>query len=203
MRYRSNRPPFFLGGLLLAFLLAACETPVGPGGPGPDFAPEAATSPAQSAESQGTEAPAGAPESLQVADPGQDFRISPKSTAGEATSGEVTGAAPGAEADPERTALLGTPPAGQQIDDDPAQLIGIGPARLDALLGRPDLVRREPPAEIWQYRGAACIFDVFLYVEAGEQRVTYIEARNQTAEKTAPRPCLKGLLRARLSQPYG
>ena len=200
MRRRPDRPPFFPGGLRLAtllwafvfgaFVLGACETS-GPGRPGPGAGPEAATPEAGSAESQ---APAEFPEDLQADGPGSDPQ-------------ESTGRESGAEPDPELAAVPGAPTGAQtgapQIDDDPAQLIGIDPARLDSLLGRPDLVRREPPAEIWQYRGAACIFDVFLYEEAGTQRVTYIEARNQAAEQTPPRPCLNGLLRARLPQPYG
>lgn len=194
MRRRPDRSPFFpaplLGALVLAaFVLAACETP-GPGGGG--SGPEAG-----SAESR---APVDSSEGRQADGAGLDPQETP--------AREPAAGASGADPDPERAALppgapIGSPTGAPRIDDDPAQLIGIDPARLDKLLGRPDLVRREPPAEIWQYRGAACIFDVFLYEEAGAQRVTYIEARNQEAEQTAPRPCLNGLLRARLPQPYG
>ncbi len=116
----------------------------------------------------------------------------------------VPDAAPGAapetaQPDP-ATAALPTEPI---INDDPGQLMGLGPAALRAILGKPELVRREAPAEIWQYRNENCVFDVFLYDEAGRRQVTYIEARDGAAQKIEPRACLNELLRARLAQPLG
>ena len=105
--------------------------------------------------------------------------------------------APQLEAGPKTAAL---PPA-PVIDDDPARIMGLGPDRLTELLGRPELTRREPPAEIWQYRGESCVFDVFLYEEAGLARVTYLEARDASAQRVAERSCLNQLLRARLAEP--
>ncbi len=87
------------------------------------------------------------------------------------------------------------------IDDDPARVLGLGPDQLTEILGRPELTRREPPAEIWQYRGESCVFDVFLYEEAGRVQVTYLEARDESAERIAERDCLNQLLRARLTEP--
>ncbi len=92
------------------------------------------------------------------------------------------------------------PPA-PVIDDDPARILGLGPDRLTELLGRPELTRREPPAEIWQYRGESCVFDVFLYEEGGLARVTYLEARDASARRVTERSCLNQLLRARLAEP--
>ncbi len=104
---------------------------------------------------------------------------------------------PAAQTGPKIAAL---PPA-PVIDDDPARILGLGPDRLTELLGRPELTRREPPAEIWQYRGESCVFDVFLYAEAGLVRVTYLEARDASARRVAERGCLNQLLRARLAEP--
>jgi hypothetical protein len=87
------------------------------------------------------------------------------------------------------------------IDDDPARILGLGPDQLTEFLGVPELMRREPPAEIWQYRGESCVFDVFLYEEAGRVQVTYLEARDDSAERIAERNCLNQLLRARLTEP--
>jgi hypothetical protein len=87
------------------------------------------------------------------------------------------------------------------IDDDPARILGLDPDQVTEILGRPELMRREPPAEIWQYRGESCVFDVFLYEQAGLVRVTYLEARNESAEPIAERNCLNQLLRARLTEP--
>ncbi len=97
-----------------------------------------------------------------------------------------------------RTAALAPTP---EIDDDPARILGLGPDQLTEILGRPELMRREPPAEIWQYRGRSCVFDVFLYEEAGTVRVTYLEARDASARRVAERNCLNQLLRARLAEP--
>jgi hypothetical protein len=113
----------------------------------------------------------------------------------------ATAPRPDAAPEPEpRTAALPPEPA---IDDDPARILGLGPDKLTEILGRPELTRREPPAEIWQYRGKSCVFDVFLYEEAGLVRVTYLEARDESAQRVAERDCLNQLLRARLAAPLG
>lgn len=89
------------------------------------------------------------------------------------------------------------------INDDPAQLIKMTRDDLNGLLGQPDLVRRETPAEIWQYRGKDCILDIFLYSEADQSnspyRVVYSEARGREAGKADQRACLNELLRAQLT----
>lgn len=89
------------------------------------------------------------------------------------------------------------------IDDDPAQLIKMTRDDLNGLLGQPDLVRRENPAEIWQYRGKDCILDIFLYNEADQEnspyRVVYSEARGREAGTADQRACLNELLRAQLT----
>jgi hypothetical protein len=108
-----------------------------------------------------------------------------------------------AETAPEPEPEIAALPPEPEIDDDPARLIGLTRERLDALLGEPALVRREPPAEIRQYRGDDCVFDIFLYEEQGEHRVTYVEARDEEAGKVEARPCLNRLLRARLGLPLG
>jgi len=111
-------------------------------------------------------------------------------------------AAPAAQQQPDRSETAALPPA-PKIDDDPARLMGLDRAGLAKLLGDPELLRREPPAEIWQYRGRSCVFDVFLYEQAGRQRVTYLEARDGAARRVGARGCLNELLRARLAKPLG
>ena len=87
------------------------------------------------------------------------------------------------------------------INDDPGQLMGLDRGGLTALLGKPDLVRREQPAEIWQYLASDCVFDVVLYETGRQYRVTYLEARNAEADRLQARPCLNQILRARLDAP--
>jgi hypothetical protein len=62
-------------------------------------------------------------------------------------------------------------------------LIGLASDAVDKLLGKPDLVRRDGPAEVRLYRDLeeTCTFHVFLYARnAGGQSnaVEYFEARN-------------------------
>ena len=85
------------------------------------------------------------------------------------------------------------------LNDDPSQVMGLEPAALESLLGQPEFKRVEPPAEVWQYRGEACVLDVILYTEgaAGPFRVTYYEIRGAAADASAKRRCFRALLLAR------
>lgn len=98
---------------------------------------------------------------------------------------------------PQEAALPPEPP----INDDPGQLLGLDRSGLSALLGDPALIRREDPAEIWQYVTAGCVFDVVLYANGSGYAVSYSEARDASAAVQAPRPCLNRLLRARQATP--
>ncbi len=119
-----------------------------------------------------------------------------------------TGLQAGSQASP--ATVVPTPaPAPQQaalppepsINDDPDQLLGLDRGGLAALLGDPALIRREDPAEIWQYVTADCVFDVVLYANGRGYAVSYTEARDARAAVQAPRPCLNRLLRARHRAP--
>jgi hypothetical protein len=61
----------------------------------------------------------------------------------------------------------------------PANLVGLGPADIVALLGQPDFRRTDPPAELWQYRNADCVLDIFLYGGSGGYRVVHSETRER------------------------
>lgn len=117
------------------------------------------------------------------------------------TACETTAPDPSAETGASPPAQAALPDV--EVDDDPERLIGLGPNGLNVLLGQPTLIRREPPAQIWQYRSSACVFDVVLYDEYDGERVTYVEARDSLGKRTAPRPCLNSLLRARLTGASG
>jgi hypothetical protein len=137
----------------------------------------------------------------------------------DATQGSASPAA--SEANSEEEAVMATgqrrleegegeggPPAialqpGPPIDDNPGQLMGLDPIRLEQRLGAPELRRREPPAEVWQYRTASCILDLFLYAKSGIKEVVYMEARDFTAAEIETRQCLRGLLLERRSAAEG
>jgi hypothetical protein len=60
------------------------------------------------------------------------------------------------------------------------------------MLGEPSLVRRDPPAEIWQFHDRHCILDVFLYARPGGLAVAHVEARQPKSTAAAnPRECLR------------
>lgn len=100
-----------------------------------------------------------------------------------------------------------------QPERDPASLMGLARDQVMALLGAPSLVRRDAPAEVWQYAGETCVLDLYLYeggegaesggpdsgrastrAEASVYRVTYLEARGLGGGAVSERSCLNGLL---------
>jgi hypothetical protein len=88
-------------------------------------------------------------------------------------------------------------PAAPILSDDPSSFIGLGDAELSRTLGQPKQVRRDEPAEIWQYSGADCVVDFYLYAaDAGGLAVAYMEARNQAAEATPTDRCVKSLMQS-------
>ncbi len=82
------------------------------------------------------------------------------------------------------------PEDGAPKSADPAFLIGLEARAVHGLLGAPARVRREAPAQVWQYRGSGCVFDVFLYEAGGSATVRYIEARTPDAEAAPAPACL-------------
>ena len=70
---------------------------------------------------------------------------------------------------------------------DISKLIGLDSNGLNHLLGKPLLVRREPKAEVWQYRTATCVLHLFLYRDALNKlpyRVVHVEANHRERIKT-------------------
>jgi hypothetical protein len=88
-------------------------------------------------------------------------------------------------------------PAAPILSDDSSSFIGLGDAELSRTLGQPKLVRKDEPAEIWQYSGADCVVDFYLYAgDAGGLAVAYMEARNQAAEATPADRCVRSLMQS-------
>ena len=90
------------------------------------------------------------------------------------------------------------------INYDPKQLLGLTSGAVHRLLGKPSLLRNEAPAQVWQYKIADCVLDIFLYAgktEPENTHVTYFEIRG---DETAPRDsyiCFAGILESRMSEP--
>jgi hypothetical protein len=98
-------------------------------------------------------------------------------------------AAPGSSATSTTAAALSS--AAPDIAPDLNKLAGLKPAEVLSMLGKPDLKRTEPPAELWQYRAADCVLNLFFYDEAGGYRLTHIEAwqRSLASGGSAPARC--------------
>ncbi len=80
----------------------------------------------------------------------------------------------------------------------PREMMGKEGKALRAALGKPALLRQESPAQVWQYLGASCVLDFFLYEEdGGQMRVTHIESRGRTGGSVRPDLCLQDVHRTR------
>ena len=76
----------------------------------------------------------------------------------------------------EGAALTG---AGRQASEM-GRLAGLDASEVITLVGEPDFRRNDPPAQLWQYRSAACVLDVYLYREGDAYRVTRVESRERS-----------------------
>ena len=88
--------------------------------------------------------------------------------------------------------------AGSAAAADPDSLIGLAPQQIGETLGVPELQRREPPAEVWQYRTRTCVFDLYIYEEDGARQAVHYTARSRTNGAVRRRP-VPGLHRRALS----
>ena len=80
-----------------------------------------------------------------------------------------------------------------------ASILGLDSGAVRKLLGEPGLIRRDTPAEVWQYRTASCVLDVVMYDQASGPHVVYTEARTPSAEPTQADPCLSDVLTTKRS----
>jgi hypothetical protein len=119
----------------------------------------------------------------------------PSGGRGFARSGASRGTAPTALS-PAPSDSPSSPPLELAFDGDPDALIGREAGEIERALGPPRMVRRDAPAEIWQYRSETCVLDLFLYQEKQELRVAYLEARDQEAQAVPPRGCFASVLAA-------
>jgi hypothetical protein len=77
-------------------------------------------------------------------------------------------------------------------------LTGLTDTEVQMLLGPPLSVRRDDPAEAWQYATGDCILDLFFYQDTGSWRVAHIEARTIAALDAPADACVKSVLAVRL-----
>ena len=89
---------------------------------------------------------------------------------------------------PAQAELIPVQPLTARRPELPA-LTGMASAELMALLGEPDFRRPEPPAELWQYRTADCVLDIFLYVDGDRYRVLTSATRDRHVAPPAIASC--------------
>ena len=75
---------------------------------------------------------------------------------------------------------------------DTDSLVGLGRDQVLALLGTPDLLRRDPPAELWLYEGQSCTAHLFLYPSAAGS--TYEVRHFETQEGAQASDCFASLV---------
>lgn len=89
--------------------------------------------------------------------------------------------------------------AGTSRPGELKELTGLRPAAIVALFGDPDLRRDEPPAELWQYRAADCILNLFFYRENDGYRLLRAETwQRNLAGGTVPARCHDETIKAHL-----
>lgn len=79
----------------------------------------------------------------------------------------------------------------------PRDLMGAGVGDVAAVLGRPTLVRAERPSEIWQYRVADCVLDVFLRDQGDGLLVDHVEGRDRGGAEVDAESCMDRVVSAK------
>jgi hypothetical protein len=84
-------------------------------------------------------------------------------------------------------------------------VVGLKSGQVTAYLGRPDFIRKDAPAKIWQYQSSLCILDLFLYEEKkdGAYKVTHLEIRGHAKVSVARKECFVSLLKNRQKKTAG
>ena len=82
-------------------------------------------------------------------------------------------------------------------EEDPDKLMGLEVDTIQDLLGDPALVRRDGDAEVWQYRAAACVLDLFIY--GRPKRVEHVDLRDRSGAVTdGVRSCFASMLKGEI-----
>lgn len=112
-------------------------------------------------------------------------------------SAPATAPEPAAEtAAPAVVAVVEVPPAPEPAPvPDLKDFMNQTGIEIAGLLGDPGFVRRDPPAELWQYRASECTLDLFLYDDGyGDYRLTHFDFRGATFTDAARDDCLRDIL---------
>lgn len=78
-------------------------------------------------------------------------------------------------------------PASKTVEIPP--LIGLASREVESLFGQPRFVRRDGPAQIWQYGTEACTVNLFFYRDGPMLKVRHVEFRNRSADLATAGGC--------------
>lgn len=93
---------------------------------------------------------------------------------------------------------IGPEVTGSSATGSNGDLTGLTEAQVEQLLGPPLAVRRDDPAESWQYATNDCVLDLFFYEQTGAWRVVHMEARTIAALDAPADSCVKSVLAGRV-----
>ena len=96
-------------------------------------------------------------------------------------------AAPSPAAAPPDEKVAAIPPSPQL-----ARFRDLKATEVEALVGGPDFRRVEAPAELWQYRTAECVVDLFFYGKGDDRRVVHADARSRDPARASDESCGDG-----------
>lgn len=78
-------------------------------------------------------------------------------------------------------------PSAETSSVDPGKLIGLNEYEVVKLIGRPELIRNEPPATVWSYSTENCWLDISFYLDLASDRLrvlTYQVVSSRGSEET-------------------
>lgn len=84
---------------------------------------------------------------------------------------------------PSELSMAGPKPA------EAPSLVGLASRDIEVLFGRPRFVRRDGPAQIWQYGTDACTMNLFFYRDGAAYKVRHVEMRDRSADLTSAGSC--------------
>ena len=57
-------------------------------------------------------------------------------------------------------------------------MLALDPPAIERMIGRPDFVRHDSGATVWQYAGRSCVMDLFWYGSGNGRTLVHLEARS-------------------------
>lgn len=104
-----------------------------------------------------------------------------------------------------RSALTPTPvgstlSAAPGYSEDSRRLLGLYREAVIDMLGAPQFIRREGPAQLWRYSAETCQLDVFLFRDREGLKVTHVETRLRGPQRLSLRSCVDRLVVTRDSR---